>query len=55
MDEERLARLEQKIDVLLSALDKFSPLLDRIMEGGGIVGRMVSGQANHNPFKGGKR
>ena len=49
MDEERLARLEVKIDRLLTALDHFAPLLDRIMQGGGIVGRMAA-RTVANPF-----
>jgi hypothetical protein len=38
---EHLARIEAKLDRLLSIYERFAPLLERL--GGGIVGKMVSG------------
>lgn len=49
MDEERLISLETKIDRLLAALDKFGPLLDRLLAGKSIIGAF----ARTSPFKGG--
>ncbi len=33
MDEDRLARIEEKLDRLLAVLDRFAPFLDRFTSG----------------------
>lgn len=39
--EDRLARIEAKLDSLLAIYERFAPLLERL--GGGFLGKMVSG------------
>lgn len=54
MDEELMRRLELKVDLLLAALKKFEPLLDRLLAGGSLLHPLAGRRPANNPFRGGK-
>ena len=41
LDDEQARRLEEKIDALLTHIDRFAPLLEKL-SGGGLIGKALT-------------